>query len=66
MHRKFLLAVFLSGLALLAEAGPLQHLEHTTLVPRDSSPDDKPPPSKVFMKDPRPGEVWWVAILWHG
>jgi hypothetical protein len=41
MNRKLLLAVFLSSFALLAMAGPLTRIGHTTLVPRNTSPDDK-------------------------
>src|SRR6266567_2889302 len=41
MNRKLLLAVFISGLALLAMAGPLTRLGHTALSPRNTNPDDK-------------------------
>ena len=36
-----LIGLFIAGLALTANAGSLQRVGHTTLVPRHSSPDDK-------------------------
>src|SRR5579864_9456612 len=40
--KKLLFAgLFLSAFAMVANAGPLQRIGHTTLTPRHSSPDDK-------------------------
>src|ERR1035441_9105279 len=60
MKIKFLLlGWFMAGFVLLANAGSLQRLGHTTLTPRHSSPDDKGMYCAVI--DPTNGYAYFVG-----